>query len=160
LEENQDFAILPNSGVIKSIDQDFGVVYYSRIVNVGIGVRDFFKGEDFVTRRSWNFMLLREFNIGSSVKITPSIVYHWNDNSDRIDVNSIFEIKKWILLGGSYSIRDGDDDASFTAGLNVKDWVQLIMHVYSSSNQELGGSSYRRVEVMIRANIPHRKKKE
>ncbi len=155
--ELSDPLILEDNGVTRSVNLDLGLLYYSRIANIGIGVKDFFENDEMFTQRVWSVIASREFNIAGSLKITPSLVYLTDSDDYRFDVNSIFEIKTWILIGGGYSIREGDDDVTASAGLNVKDWVQIIAHVYASSSQKRFYSDDR-VEVILRANIPHRKK--
>lgn len=145
--------------ITTSVNLDLGVLYYSDIVNAGVSVTDIFN-EEGESNRMWDILAFRDFKIGNGFKVTPSLVYFKGNDYYRFDVNSIFEIKQWILIGGGYSMFERGDDVSFSAGLNVKDWVQIIGHAYSSENDDYRerNDGAGRVEFMIRANIPHKKK--
>jgi type IX secretion system PorP/SprF family membrane protein len=157
IDFNTDIA-LPTNYPEEAVNADFGLVYYSLIANIGVGVKSVFKELD---RRNslWSVMVSREFKIENVMKISPSFVWLTDgDYANRFDVNGIIEIKQWILVGGGYQFWDSDDSFTLSAGLNVKDWVQVIGHVYASYNDHLREYNNGRVEVLVRANIPHHKK--
>jgi type IX secretion system PorP/SprF family membrane protein len=147
--------------VITGLNLDLGVLYYSRVLNIGVGVNDFFKQEE-VSNTRWNLSVSREFKVANALEISPAIVVVWDQyrNIYRFDANTIIEIKQWIILGAGYLVWNGGDALNVSAGINVKDWVQVIGHVYSSSNDYFREYNDGQVEVIVRANIPHKKKSE
>jgi type IX secretion system PorP/SprF family membrane protein len=149
-----------NGRVTTGLNLDFGVLYYSRVLNIGVGVNDFFKQGE-VSNTRWNLSVSRDFKVANALEISPSIVVVWDKfaRQYRFDVNTIIEIKQWIILGAGYYVSDDYDGVNVSAGINVKDWVQVIGHVYSSSNDYFREYNDGQVEVIVRANIPHREKK-
>lgn len=152
---------IENPSITHVVNLDLGVWYYSKVVNVGIGVNDFFRSEDQGRNDIWSVIISRDFKIGNALKIKPSLVGLSNQrlNKHGVDINNVIEIKQWIIVGAGYMVWDGGDALNVSAGLNVKEWVQVIGHVYSSWNDGFRKDTDGQVEVIVRANIPHRKKK-
>jgi type IX secretion system PorP/SprF family membrane protein len=140
------------------VNVDLGLLYYSRFVTIGAsvkGIREKMETE----RTSLNVIATREFNITKGLKANPSALFFTDFTDNRFYLNSTFEIKKWILLGLGYRfVEHGPDDISFNVGLNIKDWVQVITHVYSSEMRSDNANAL--VETMIRVTIPERKSDE
>lgn len=134
---------------------DLGMQYYSSVIDVGVAVNDILIRNR--TKRAWSVIASREINVSKWLTANPSLVYFASGEDFRFDINNVFEIKQLVLIGGGYSVQDGDDNISFSLGLNIKDYVQLVGHVYSKQIYEFRNYIDRRAELLVRANIPHRK---
>jgi len=150
---------------------DLGFVLDSRWITLGGSIKNLFQPSDFFyaymtdweDRPDINIIASRKFRISDIITATPSLLFRTNEFGEGLAINGVFEIKKLILLGGSYGI-DLDDigvtDAgySFNAGITVKDRVQFIVHLYSSfheNNREFYSGERRYYEGMLIFRIPH-----
>lgn len=140
----------------RSINVDLGLLYYSSLATVGVSVKNIAAQKEENT--ILNLIATKEFGIMEGLKVNPSVYFltDFSDNSFRI--NNTFEIKKWILLGTGYRFAQGGqrDNLTFNVGLNIKDWVQIITHVYSSGQYRTRYYSDPLVETLIRVKIPER----
>lgn len=145
-----------------SVALDLGVIYYLNSLTIGAGVKniqvgsgsnEISGGDNEVT--SVNFLVSREFGLTPHIQVTPSCLLVSDLHDCRIGVNAALEIHRWILLGaGNRFFSGGGSNFTFNAGLNIKDWVQLIMHVYSAANDDLRRDNSQYIETLIRVTIP------
>jgi len=145
--------LITGTSTESSLLLDAGVAYYSPVVTVGIAAKNLV--HDANNNDGINVIITRKFDLRNDLKLTPSLFYETDFDNSIVHLNGTAEIKKWLLLGGGYTIRDGKDDLSFNIGLNVLGWAQIITHVYSSINQRLKDqveAGY--IETVIRVRIP------
>jgi type IX secretion system PorP/SprF family membrane protein len=144
-----------------NVNFDLGALYYSPVITVGISLKNILK-QDFEpfaleNQKSTFFTLVasRKFNIVNGLNAEPSLLFSTDFDERRIGVNGLFEIKEWILLGAGF-ISSGDDegDINVNVGVNIKDWVQIITHLYSTRNQTEQYESDTFIETMVRVTIP------
>jgi type IX secretion system PorP/SprF family membrane protein len=138
---------------------DLGTAYYSPLGTFGVSVKNILreKNDDIFLRATDPTLVLlafRDFTITKNFVVTPSIMYKNDFEYGNVSVNANIEVMKWVILGGSYSFRDGDDRFMCNAGINIKDWVQIVTHLYSSFNDRFDDYDPT-VETMIRVTIPH-----
>lgn len=134
---------------------DLGLVYYSQYGTLGASIKNILNTEDDLPML--NLVLEREFKVIKGLTVTPSVFFRSDFNDKEFYMNSTFEIAQWILLGSGYRIADQRrSNLTFNAGLNIKDWVQIVGHVYSSAyyNYVTSFDDKHFIEMMIRVKIP------
>jgi type IX secretion system PorP/SprF family membrane protein len=136
---------------------DLGVVFYSKAITLGGGVKNAIEANYLV--RSVNLLATRKFEITTNLKFEPSLFFETTmEGYDAFAVNTTAEAWKWLMFGAGYTTRGkGLDDISFNIGLNIKDRVQIVTHVYSSANQSLADYTDTFVNTMIRVTLPESK---
>ncbi|HEY0743322.1 MAG TPA: PorP/SprF family type IX secretion system membrane protein [Chryseosolibacter sp.] len=145
-----------NSGIetITNFNLSFGVAYYSPTVTVGAGFKNIFK-EEFDTRE-YNLVVTRSITITDKIEATPSLFFIMDEARNSVRLNTSFKLFDWVLLGAGYTFpQNGSDNLDVNIGLNIKDRVQIITHVYAaeyarhrSNNRETTW-----IESMIRVRI-------
>lgn len=149
---------------------DLGFVLDSRWITIGGSIKNLLQPSDFSysymskwkDRPDINFIATRKFTISNAITATPSLFFRANEFGEGLTINGVFEIKKLILLGGSYGIDVddldfGNEGYSFNAGITVKDRVQFIVHLYSNfhgENREYYSGERRYYEGMLIFKIP------
>jgi type IX secretion system PorP/SprF family membrane protein len=152
-----DPLLVSGTATTHSLSFDLGVAYDSPAITIGVSFKNLIRRDPEI--RTMNVLVTRTVNITDGLRLEPSLLFYTElRNYAAASLNNILEIKQWILVGGGYTISaDGYDDLTFSAGLNIKDWVQLIAHVYSKENQKYNiGSADRVIETMIRVTIPQK----
>jgi type IX secretion system PorP/SprF family membrane protein len=148
-----DPLITEGYAVRENVNIGVGSLLQTHYINVGISGQNLLS-EKF-DRANMNFILSREFKLTNSVQATPSLFYFTDFSDQRFSVNNIFRIKKWMLLGAGYTFPvDRRGDLTANIGIDIKGWVQVITHVYSSAFQGLSAYSSRYFETMIQVTIP------
>ncbi|HEY3403939.1 MAG TPA: PorP/SprF family type IX secretion system membrane protein [Ohtaekwangia sp.] len=131
---------------LRAFNADLGIAYHSPWITMGVSMKNILEQKiahsdtGKTDYSSVNIMATRKFTIAKDLLATPSVFFVSESEGHRIDFNCSFEIKNWIIIGGGYQLYryDTSDESHFTlnTGLNVKDHVQFILHVYSSAYQE------------------------
>jgi type IX secretion system PorP/SprF family membrane protein len=148
-----DLLIPSGTETNQSVNLDLGTVYYSPAITVGASLKNVMKRDEETT--TFNILATRKFNIFDGLKAEPSVFFFTDFDDNSLSLNNIFEIRRWVLLGAGYTLGGDSGDFTFNVGLNIKDWVQIITHVYSSGYQTQVGTDPQ-IETMIRVMIPER----
>lgn len=163
--DKEDPLVVEGEESQKNFNFGLGMNYYSRHFTIGFGYKrikanDF--GYDSVRQDTdvINLNLFREIKVCDWLNVTPSIFYFTDLSSYVMDVNNTFEIKKWILAGAGYRIpQEGEGDFTFNIGVNIKDYVQVVAHIYSYDRYKHQSEYDEKptfVEAMILVKIPER----
>lgn len=140
---------------------DFGVAYYNDALIVGASVKSIMDQETTMEKTTLNLMVTREVEINEWLEFKPSVFFVTNFDDNRIDVNGAVEFYEWVMIGAGYTFPiDGRHSKSFHAGINIKDWVQILALVYSSVGYRTREFTETRLEGMVRLRIPGAKKAE
>jgi type IX secretion system PorP/SprF family membrane protein len=112
-----------------TFDFNLGVAYYSPEVTLGVASKNILEEDSMA--REFNFLATRDFQITKDLKASPSLLYATDIEYNTVRLNASFELFQWVLLGAGYTFpRDGQDNIDVNIGLNIKDRVQIIMHLY------------------------------
>lgn len=85
-----------------------------------------------------NFFLENMFDLTEWLSFRPSVLYQSDFSSTETDLNAVFEIKKLILIGGNYQIRENvDNNLNLNGGVLIKDRAEIILLAYSKAYQKL-----------------------
>jgi type IX secretion system PorP/SprF family membrane protein len=136
---------------------DMGIVYYNKYATIGASLQNALNSG--TSQPYINVIAERQFKISNSLILTPSILLLTDFSQSQFSVNNTFEIAQWILLGAGYTTFDsGYDDLSFNEGLNIKNRVQIVTHLYSKQNQDYVSPFFsgRFFEIMVRATLPEK----
>jgi type IX secretion system PorP/SprF family membrane protein len=126
-----DPSIQSNIEKINTFDFTLGVAYYSPEVTVGVASKNILRSD--TTTREFNFLAMRDFTILKNLKATPSLLVATDLEYTTLRLNASFELFQWVLLGAGYTFpNDGEDNLDVNIGLNIKDRVQIITHLYAS----------------------------
>lgn len=151
---------LPNE-IRHNFNVDFGLAYYNDALIVGASVKSIIDQETTMEKTTLNLMATREVAVNDWLELKPSIFFVTNFDDNRLDVNSEVEFFDWVMIGAGYSFPiNGRHNKSFHAGINIKDWVQVLTLVYSSVGYRTREFTETYVEGMVRLRIPGRKKLE
>jgi type IX secretion system PorP/SprF family membrane protein len=137
----------------QSVNLDLGAAYYSPTITIGASLKNVMKRDEETT--TLNLLATRKFTVLDGLKAEPSVFFFTDFDDNSLSLNNIFEIRRWVLLGAGYTSGGDSGDFIFNVGLNIKDWVQIITHVYSSWYQTHRRTDPR-IETMIRVMIPER----
>lgn len=142
---------------------DLGVAFYSDPITIGIALKNVLDEERIPNAltspesRHVTVVASRDFRISDNLELSPSLLLVSDFENHKLGLNAIFEIRQWWLLGAGFVSSDQyPDDLTFSAGVNIKGWVQIITHLYSSSRQKTGFSDPL-MEAMVRVTIPEKK---
>lgn len=150
----------------RNFNIDLGAVYYSSAVTVGASVKNLLEQEQSIiyqkgSLRSINLIVTRDFQLTEQVKLTPSVLFNTFSEENDFYINNTFTFKKWVMLGASYQFgKSNEDNFDVNLGLNIKGWVQIVSHVYSSANYRLRNYTGTTFELMVRAIVPNDSKSE
>lgn len=160
--DNEDPLIVEGKESGQKLNLGVGLNYYSSYFTLGIAYKNI-KANDFgydsVRHNSdaINLILFRKIKLNNWLNITPS-VFHFTDLSHHATfINNTFQIKKWILVGAGYRIPQQDNgNFTFNIGANIKDYVQVITHIYSYENRLHSDHHNNKhfIETMILVKIP------
>ncbi len=145
-----------------SAGADFGVAYNRKKLILAAGVKNIRMGsvpEEFGGSQSeftsFNFLVSHEFVITPAIEVVPSCLLVTNPNGSLAGLNATAKIHKWFMVGAGNRFRNSSSEFSFNVGINIKDWVQIITHCYSSTNQKYEfDKPY--VETLLRITVPER----
>jgi type IX secretion system PorP/SprF family membrane protein len=145
--------LAPKETQAGNVSFDMGAVYYWKELSIGLAAKNVlpYDGE----QTAFSLLAERKFDLLPAFSVTPSLLFLKAEHYDAVSVNAIFEIKKTLLLGAGYfHMKDSDGDLTFSGGVNIKDKVQFIGHVYSSNRQDMRPAQDSQVEFMLRVRIP------
>ena len=164
-----EFRISPDDPLIpetskdseSNFDVDLGVVYHAPKLTAGVTLKNILQPAFDVgltskikDKSEINILVARKFEINHWLDITPSVIIVSDFDRSFVDINSIFQIKKWVLVGVGYAFpENGRDDFSFNIGLNIGDTVQFITHLYSQSYADYSATYGTRFGAMLRVQI-------
>lgn len=149
-----DPAFGPGIETTTSLNVSFGVAYYSRLITVGAGFKNIVKEESEL--REYNFIVTRNVKITDRIQATPSLFLMTNEVYNSLRFNSAFELFDWVLLGAGYTFpRNKKDNIDVNIGLNIKDRVQIITHIYAAdyAHDRNNNREATWIESMIRVRI-------
>lgn len=160
----QDPIIDNDRNTTDHINLDMGLVYHTPYLTIGGAVKNILKQKILRDSSAKNYSALnlivtRKFIMGKSLVLTPSLFFQSrNMYSDEVAFNITADIAKWFIVGGGYvTYLDSSSDGNFTVngGVNIKDYVQVVMHAYSSLNQKNDFYSGKNsiVEMMVRFRL-------
>jgi type IX secretion system PorP/SprF family membrane protein len=139
---------------VSSFDFALGIAYYSPQVTLGVACKNILEQD--ITTREFNFLATRDFTVTKSIKATPSLLLATDFDYNTLRLNSSFELFKWVLLGAGYTFpRNGRDNLDLNIGVNIKDRVQIITHLFASEYTRFRryDSEAFSIDTMIRVRI-------
>jgi hypothetical protein len=104
---------------------------------------------------SFNLLVSHDFVITPAIEVVPSCLLVIYPNGSLAGLNATAKIHKWLMVGAGNRFRNGSSEFSFNFGINIKDWVQIITHCYSSTNQKYEFEKPY-VETLLRMTVPER----
>ncbi|ELR68866.1 hypothetical protein C900_05692 [Fulvivirga imtechensis AK7] len=144
---------------IDAFDLDFGLVYQLKNTQLGLTVANLLEpefnfGNNAIIQKQNRTLILsltKYFQLTDGMKALPMIHYFSDFSSVGVDINTILEIKKVILLGAGYQIlQSRDNNLHFSGGVNIKSTIQLIIKAYSKKYQDLNSANNVEANLSIR----------
>lgn len=159
-----DPLITNNKNTTDHFNVDIGLLYDAPYITIGGTVKHLLKQKilrDSAAQNysSLNFIVTRKFIVGKLLLITPSVFFQSrNMYDDEVAFNITADIAKWFIIGGGYvTYLDSSTDGNFTlnGGVNIKDYVQVVMHAYSSVDQknDFYSGKNTKVDMMVRFRL-------
>lgn len=151
-----------------NFDMDFGAVYHTPKFDAGVSVKNVLLSEFQFDNRvlsttgtsALNAFIQRKFVVTHWLDITPSVMLITDFERSFADVNAILQIKKWVLIGVGYAVPyNGRKNISFNIGLDIKDRVRLIAHIYSQAEAPYSAVYGTSIGAMVSVKIPKRSRK-
>ena len=139
---------------------DFGVAFYRKNLTLAAGVKNVWVGdvpEQFGWAQyeftSFNLLFSNEFALTPAIELVPSCLLVSYPDGRLLALNATARIYKWVMVGAGNRFRNGSSEFSFNVGINIKDWVQIVTHCYSSTNQK---HEFDRpyMETLLRITVP------
>lgn len=168
IDENEIRPLDPNDPVLAQSDFSsndvslhLAVLLMVKSTRVGLGAYNLLKTEnnEYLAQadsRVLFFNLENKYNLVEWLSLRPSLLYQTDFSNTWLDVNTIIEVKKLVLIGANYQIRgDRDNNLNINGGVAIKDRAEILLHAYSSAYKKTfkGLDPSLNFEAMVRFKI-------
>ncbi len=148
----------------KTYTGDIGVVYKVNNFHLGISTENLVYSQQAATLfyntpyRIYNIFSMHQFEMASWLKFQPSILVRTAlRDLSYVDLNGIFVLKNFILLGAAAQYRNGDIYQNYNAGIDIKKKLQFIGTLYAGAKHRNYSPPFS-VELMLRLRIANRER--
>nr|WP_255517976.1 PorP/SprF family type IX secretion system membrane protein [Fulvivirga sp. M361] len=143
-----DPILIERSSTTTAFDLDFGIAYIWQNTQAGISIRNVLESEihdnEFSRLNRTNIQFLNayvnhSFKV-SNVVINPSLYLQTDYDNVLADLNTLFEIRDLLLIGGSYRVTEGNNFLNLNGGIKWKNNIRLMGILYSSGYEGPGNN--------------------